>query len=133
MESYLDTCPVHGHNDCLCGKTPKMHEKSLDVLQNNAPQLLKKLGEVMRENETLKKQVAELEIESRHVPLCADHAERWFCDRYFKDGDCWFCQTAAAKEKEFEAIFEYALGKGSLAWYRNQMPKVEPVVEVVSG
>lgn len=36
-----------------------------------------------------------LEEESRNVPLCGDHAMTWFTARYFKPGDCWFCQYAA--------------------------------------
>jgi hypothetical protein len=99
--SVLNTCPVHGHNDCLCGKTPKvMHQKAMSTLDANAPQLLKKLGEVMRENEELKKRMKDLENESRNVPLCGHHAEIWFCHRHFKEGDCWFCNLEKQLPKQ---------------------------------
>lgn len=36
------------------------------------------------------------------VPLCADHAQAWFTDRHFKEGDCWFCQYS----KELSSLRE---------------------------
>jgi hypothetical protein len=36
--------------------------------------------------------IKHLEKVAYDVPLCADHAQAWFTDRYFQSGDCWFCQ-----------------------------------------
>lgn len=69
----------------------KMHEKALSTLDSQAPQLLKKLGEVMRENESLKKRIADLENVAYNVPLCGDHAETWFCDRDHITCECFVC------------------------------------------
>jgi len=44
--------------------------------------------------------VRELEVVAYHVPLCADHAQAWFTDRHFKEGDCWFCQMKAEQKPD---------------------------------
>jgi len=81
----------------------KEAEREIDESENKRKEMAKDFETAFRlvrqENDALGRENAELrerlekeEHDARNVPLCADHAQTWFTARYFKEGDCWFCQ-----------------------------------------
>jgi hypothetical protein len=71
----------------------------------------------------LKARIKDLENVAHNVPLCGHHAEVWFCNRHFKEGDCWMCDASNSKVVELNKLIDYALGPDQRKWYEGELEK----------
>jgi len=86
-------------------RSPIGDEDILDLMGNFIEHHKEKeaeLAQARAHNAALLEACEKLKDESRNVPLCADHAEMWFCERHFKPGDCWFCDLLKWRDAAVE-------------------------------
>ena len=67
-------------------------------------ELESELKEAKAANSALQVSYDKLLYDFQDVPLCASHAETWFCDRNLIKDDCWMCAVAERYENKFKEL-----------------------------